>query len=506
MKRSKGGRRVAVVGAGLGGLSAAVHLARRGFSVTLYEQSDAPGGKAGSKRIEGYRFDTGPSLVTMTDVFRELFLEAGRDPEDYLSFVPLDVICRYFFSDSTRLDAYADTGELAVEIADKTGEPAGQLSAFLAYSRRIYEVAGDLFLRHSLHDRSTFISATFLRSLRRVFRIDPFRTMDRAVGSFFADPRARQLFDRYATYNGSDPYRTPATLNIIPHVEYNLGGYAAAGGIFSIPTAVERLARELGVEFHYGTRVDRLATERGSGASPPWPVRGVVVDGREELFDAAVSNVDVTLTYRNLLSDPSAPLLRRYERQEPSSSGVVFYWGIDREFSELTVNNIFFSGDYRREFDDIFRRGCLPADPTIYVNITSKVTPSDAPSGGENWFVLVNAPYDRGQEWAREIAELRTRVLRKLSGALGQDVERHIAVEEVMSPADIAERTGSYRGSLYGISSNSPLAAFLRHPNRSKRYPGLYLCGGSVHPGGGMPLSVLSGRIAAELAAKDLSG
>lgn len=441
----------------------------------------------------------------MVDVFRELFRDAGRNADDYLSFVRLPVICRYFFSDGTRLDAHSDADRFADEIQKATGEPADNVRAFLRYSRRIYQVAGDLFLRHSLHDPSTYRSPAFLRSLRRLLDIDPIRTMDRAVGSFFRDPRVRQLFDRYATYNGSDPFRTPATLNIIPHVEYNLGGYAMAEGIHSIPLALERLARELHVSFHTDTEVESIVTMREQANRPPWPVRGVSIGGRIEEFDAVVSNVDVTLTYRNLLQDETAPLLRRYERQEPSSSGVVFYWGMKETFPELTVNNILFSRDYRREFRTIFQEAHLPDDPTIYINITSKVSEADAPPGGENWFVLVNAPCDRGQDWRSAVPELRRTILRTLASRLGRDPEPMIAVEAVMTPKDIAERTGSYRGSLYGISSNSRFAAFLRHPNRSKRYPGLYLCGGSVHPGGGMPLALLSGRIAAELAAKDIA-
>ncbi len=497
--------RIGIIGAGLGGLSAAINVARRGCSVDLFERSGAPGGKAGSLTLDGYRFDTGPSLVTMVEVFRELFRDAGRDPDDYLSFVRLPVICRYFYSDGTRLDAHSDVDRFADEVQKATGEPADNVRSFLRYCRRIDEASGDLFLRHSLHDASTYRSPTFRRSLRMLADIDPLRTMDQAVGSFFGDPRIRQLFDRYATYNGSDPFRTPATLNIIPHVEYNLGAYAMAEGIHSIPQAMVRLAVELGVRFHYDSEVESIVTRRDGAGRPPWRVRGLLVNGRNEEFDAVVSNVDVTLTYRNLLRDREAPLLLRYERQEPSSSGVVFYWGMRATFPELTVNNILFSSDYRREFRAIFGERRLPEDPTVYINITSKISTGDAPAGGENWFVLVNAPCDRGQDWRRAAQELRRTVLATIASRLGRDPEPLIAAEDIITPREIAERTGSYRGSLYGISSNSRLAAFLRHPNRSKRYPGLYLCGGSVHPGGGMALAVLSGRIAAELVAGDLA-
>jgi diapolycopene oxygenase len=202
------------------------------------------------------------------------------------------------------------------------------------------------------------------------------------------------------------------------------------------------------------------------------------------------------------LSQPQAPPARRYRRLEPSSSGLVFLWGLAESYPELGVNNIFFSADYRREFRELFEERVCPRNPTIYVNVTSKLTPQDAPRGAENWFVLVNAPYLSGQDWKQETRRVRQRILSVMERVLGRPVGRSIVVEQVMTPEDIQRNTGSTRGSLYGISSNSPLAAFLRHPNRSRRIRGLYFCGGSVHPGGGMPLAVLSGKIAADLVKK----
>jgi diapolycopene oxygenase len=246
------------------------------------------------------------------------------------------------------------------------------------------------------------------------------------------------------------------------------------------------------VEIRYGERVDRIVTE-GRVAT------GVETGGRYVRADAVVSNVDVSVTYPELLRDENARQLRRYRRLEPSSSGLVYYWGVRGPFAELTVNNIFFSPDYRREFASIFDEHRLPDDPTVYVNITSKVTPEDAPPGGENWFILVNAPYVGRQDWAAESARMRETVVRRLSDSLGRDVAAAIDEEGVMTPADIERKTMSYRGALYGIASNTRLASFARHPNRSPDYRGLYFCGGSAHPGGGMPLVMLSGKIAADL-------
>ncbi len=497
------GRRAIVVGAGLGGLSAAIRLAAAGWRVTVYEQQNLPGGKAGSEERGRYRFDTGPSLLTMPQVLEQLFAEAGRDWTDYLSVERLEVICNYFWQDGTRLHAYGDPGRFAAEIEAKLGEPAEHVHRYLAYAGRIHDVAAELFLWNSLHDRRTYSSRLFWNRIGQLGKIDMLRTMNRANASFFRDPRLVQLFNRYATYNGSSPYRTPATLNIIPYVEYVQGGYAVVGGIHALPRALEKLAGELGVDIRYGERVNRIVTAGARGRRGV--VTGVDVGGRFEPADAVVSNVDVSVTYPELLGDEQAKQLRRYRKLEPSSSGLVFYWGVREGFPELTVNNIFFSSDYEREFRTIFDEHRCPDDPTVYVNITSKVTPGDAPKNGENWFILVNAPYVGEQDWKGESARMREIVVRRLSAALGRDVAGAIEEEGVMTPADIERKTMSYRGALYGISSNSRLAAFARHPNRSPDYAGLYFCGGSAHPGGGMPLVMLSGKIAADLMRYDYS-
>ncbi len=491
---------VAVVGAGLGGLSAAIRLASMGARVTVYEQQSLPGGKAGSETRGAYRFDTGPSLLTMPYVIEELFGHAGADWTDYLQVERLEVICNYFWRDGTRLHAYGDPERFAAEVEAKLGEPAGHVLAYLEYARRIHETASELFLWNSLHDRRTYLSRLFWSRLVRLGRIDAMRSMHAANASFFRDPRLVQLFDRYATYNGSSPYKTPATLNIIPFVEYVQGGYVVNGGIHALPRALERLAAKLGVDIRYGERVDRIVTEAQRGRRG-WKVRGVEVGATFVPADAVVSNVDVSVTYPQLLADETSKQLRRYRSFEPSSSGLVFYWGIRGEFPLLTVNNILFGSDYEAEFRSIFDERRCPDDPTIYINVTSKVTPSDAPNNGENWFILVNAPYVDGQDWASESARVREIVIRRLDATLGgaRSVEGMIEEAGVMTPEDIARRTMSYRGALYGISSNSRLAAFARHPNRSPDYAGLYFCGGSTHPGGGMPLAMLSGRIAANL-------
>ena len=492
---------VGIVGAGLGGLSAAVSLAAAGRQVVVFEKQAGPGGKAYTEQIGEYRFDTGPSLLTLATVFEELFESTGANLSDYLSIERLESICRYFYPDGTRLQAYGDTDRFAAELEERTGEPGDNVRRYFDYSRRIHEITGELFLRRSLHDGATYRSKRFFKSLLQLGRIDAMRTMAEAHDSFFQTPEVRQLFNRYATYNGSSPYKTPATLNIIPWVEYGLGAYAVHDGIYAIPRALERRARELGVEFLYETKVERIKIQGTPGRDAR--ATGVITESGTSDFDVVISDAEVKPTYRYLLKDPEAPLLKVYEALEPSSSGMVFYWGVRREFPELGLHNIFFSSDYRREFAEIFEEGRAPTDPTIYVNITSKVNPGDAPAGGENWFVLLNVPSDNGQDWEAEAARARATVIARLSRELGTDIESLLEAEGRLLPPEIEAKTDSHAGSLYGIASNTKLAAFLRHPNRSPRYRGLYHCGGSAHPGGGMPLVVLSGMISADLIEAD---
>jgi len=486
-------KRCAIIGAGLGGLAAAVRIAGYGMVVDLYEQHGHAGGKANELHMDGFRFDTGPSLLTMPFVLESLFADAGDDVRNYLTIEPLTQHCKYFYPDGTEITAFADSDDFAREIESKTNDSAASVKRYLNYSKGIYDLSADLFLFNDIHELSTYREQGSPKTLLNLWKLDSLRTVHRANTAFFRDPRVIQLFDRYTTYNGSNPYHAPATLNIIPHVEYNMGSFIVREGIYRIPQALGELAERQGVTLHTNRRVERIvhANKR---------VQGIVLDGEMISYDCVCSNADVFPTYRDLLGDETSRDAKRYKRLEPSSSALVFFWGVRGGLSEtLGVHNILFSADYKREFMEIFDHKACPRDPTVYIYISALFNPPDAPAGHENWFVMINAPYDDGQDWEREMQESRKRIVHKIKSLLHMDIEKHITCERITTPQDIEAQTMSHRGSIYGISSNSRTAAFMRQRNRSKRYHGLYFCGGSAHPGGGIPLVLLSGKICADL-------
>lgn len=482
----------AVIGAGLGGLSAAIHLARAGYAVDVYEKNHSPGGKAGCLSGSGFRFDTGPSLLTLPFVLEELFQTAGEKIRDYLHIEPLEILCRYFYSDKTIIDAYRDPEKFSKEIYLKTGESSSALQAYLEYCKNIYDLTADLFLFSSFSEISNFLNRKALNTLLNISKLDPFRTMNEAVGSFFTDSRIIQLFNRYATYNGSNPFSAPATLNIIPHVEYNMGGYLVKEGMFALPEALESLAIKKGIRFFYNTNVSKIRIENSK-------VSGIIANRKEISYSTIISNADVSYTHNHLLNSP----LKFSRKTETSSSAIIFYWGIKGIFPQLEIHNILFSKDYRAEFEELFRTGEVPSDPTIYIYISSKINPSDSPKGHENWFVMINAPAHSCQNWETVIDKTRSIIIKKIRSYTGINISGSIVTEEYATPEMMEKSTNSSGGSIYGFASNSRRSAFIRQKNRSKKFKGLYFSGGTVHPGGGIPLVLLSGKFAAEAILKD---
>ncbi|RKD20112.1 phytoene dehydrogenase [Pelobium manganitolerans] len=483
-------KKAGIVGAGLAGIATAIRLACKGYQVRVFEANSYPGGKLSAFEQGAYRFDAGPSLFTMPQYVDELFTLAGKNPRAYFNYQKLEEICHYFWDDGVQLRAFANKDEFAAEVEKKTKSTALELKKYLNKSKEIYGITHRVFLEQSLHLLKTYTNSNTAKSFLNIGKIDAMRTMAQANQGFFSDEKMVQYANRFATYNGSNPYQAPATLNIIPHLEQNLGAYFPDGGMYSITLALLKLAEELGVKFSFNQNVEEIIVKNGA-------VTGLKTVNQVYDFDLVLSNMDVYFTYTKLLKNFKAP--KQILTQERSSSALIFYWGIKKQFADLGLHNIFFSDDYRAEFDAIFNTKTIYRDPTVYVNISAKLKSDDAPSGCENWFTMINVPNNSGQNWDKLITEAREYILKKLSKVLKTDVASLIENESVLDPRSIESKTSSFRGSLYGTSSNGKFAAFLRHANFNKKLKNLYFVGGSVHPGGGIPLALLSAKIVADM-------
>jgi phytoene desaturase len=477
-----------VIGAGIAGLSSAIRLAAKGVHVTVLEQQDTYGGKMGVWEQDGYRYDTGPSLFTMPQYVNELLTIDGKSDVTF-EYDELENIGNYFWEDGTQMTATKDVEQLKDEFLKQLSEPKENIDAYLADSKIKFEITNHVFLEKSLHKLKTYLSWGTVKSFFRLSKVDIFKNMNAQNELRFNNPKTVQFFNRYATYNGSNPYQASATLNVIPHYEFGFGAFFPKKGIRSIADALYQKAIHLGVIFQFSTQVSKVEKigER------------YIVNGDTE-SDILICNMDVASAAKGPLKNFVSSKRKKYE---PSSSALIFYWGIDREFKELDLHNIFFSSDYMKEFENIFHNRKIDNDPTVYIHISSKCKVDDAPVGCENWFVMVNAPYVAGQDWEKMINEARENILIKVSKRLGTDISRHIRLEHKLTPELIQSKTGSYKGALYGSSSNDRMAAFLRQPNFSSGHKGLYFCGGSVHPGGGIPLCLLSGKITTDIIAHD---
>jgi phytoene desaturase len=497
-------KKVGIIGSGIAGLASAIRMAVRGYEVHVFEANSYPGGKLTEIQLGKYRFDAGPSLFTMPQYFEDLFALAGKNFSDYCPYQKSETITHYFYRDGTRFNTYASVEKSAQEMQDKLGIRKELVISHIENSKKIFELTAETFLHQSIHKYQNLSAFDLLKIGRNLSTLDLFSTMHDTNAKKLKNEKAIQYFDRFATYNGSNPYEAPGTLNIIPHLEHNIGAFFPKGGMVSLSRSCYNLAAELGVQFHFNTKVNEIITEKNKITGVKYHEVKKENEKHIEVGDAlffplniVISNMDVAFTYRKLLPKHKHP--EKTLNQPRALSAMVFYLGIKKEFPELGLHNIFFSKTYKEEFDAFFKRQTLNDDLTVYINITSKYEKEDAPEGGENWFVMINTPPQTGQDWDTLIANARKNIIQKLSEILNFDIESVIEEEDILEPRIIETRNLSYQGSLYGNSSNNKFAAFLRHSNFSSDIKGLYFCGGSVHPGGGIPLSLLSAKIVDDL-------
>lgn len=483
-------KKVIIIGAGLGGLSAAIRLAHAGFQVLVLEQQETVGGKLQRVTAEGYRFDRGPSTITLPHLFAKVFESAGKRMEDYVTIERLEQATRNVFADGSVVDLKGSTADIADQIAAYSPEDARSYGAFCEEAARLYRLSDERFLNRlllGLKDKlDPRLAAGFLQ-------VKPLTSLHKLLRRYFRHPNTLAMLGRYATYVGASPYASPAIFAMLAHVESELGIYSVKGGTYALAEAFAKLAKELGVSIQTSTRVKELIIKAGSCA-------GVRTEHGDIASDLVLANGDALTIYRELVPAEHRPSFTdaRIDRYEPSLSGFVQLIGIKRIYDQLLHHTVFYPALYEEEFADIFKALKPPRNPAIYICNAALSDKNAAPEGASSLFVLVNAPYvSKSWSWERETENYAMLVRDRLAG-FGLDFLEQADVTITYTPEQLLRDTSAHRGSIYGISSNGAKQTFFRPGNRAADIKGLWFTGGTTHPGGGTPIVALCGQLVAE--------
>ncbi|MET0675733.1 MAG: 1-hydroxycarotenoid 3,4-desaturase CrtD [Bradyrhizobium sp.] len=489
-------RRVVVIGAGTAGLAAALTLAGRGLEVTVIERAARPGGKMRELMVDAQPIDSGPTVFTMRWVFDDLFSEIGERLDDHLRLTPLEILARHAWTDGSGLDLFADEARSREAIGSFAGRAnAAGYRAFCADARKIFEVLKTPFICSPAPSMTGLLRGTGFRDLTA---IKPFQTMWKALGRYFSDPRLQQLFGRYATYCGSSPFDAPATLMLVAHVE-SAGVWRVEGGMYRLAAVMADIAARRGVEIRCGAEVTGILTEFGriSGVS--------LSDGERIAADQVIATSDVAALASGLLGQDCANATAAVPEKARSLSAMTWSCLAKASGFPLLRHSVFFSRDYRAEFEGIFAYGQMPAEPTVYVCAQDRDDHAISRTASERLFILINAPAngDRHRYGLTEISQCARRTFGLLEQC-GLTIETTPERLQATTPADFHRMFPGTGGALYGRNSHGWKASFQR-PGARTRLPGLYLAGGSAHPGPGVPMAALSGRMAAASLIADLA-
>lgn len=497
MNKNINNRRVIVIGAGLGGLSAAISLASEGFQVVMLEKNDKVGGKLNILTTAGFTFDLGPSILTMPHIFQALFTRAGKRMEDYVAIETVTPHWRNFFEDNTVIDLCADPDQQKREL-DKLGPHVfAEFQRFMAYAKKLGQETEAGYFAKGL---DTLWELIKFYGPMRSFNFDVFRSMDQSVRRFVSHPKLIDILNYFIKYVGSSPYDAPALMNLLAYIQYEYGLWYVKGGMYGMAQALEKLALESGVNIRLHSEV--VAIEREAGKAT-----GVCLQNGEKLpADLIVSNMEVIPAMQKLLHSPATEL-KKMQRFEPTCSGLVLHLGVNRLYPQLAHHNFFYSGNSREHFDAVFKHHSLSNDPTIYLVAPCKTDPTQAPEGCEVIKVLPHIPHiDPDKPLTPEdYWRFRERVLLKLERMGLTDLRQHIVCEEYWTPLDIQTRYYSNLGSIYGVVADRFKNLGFKAPQRSAELSNLYFVGGSVNPGGGMPMVVLSGQLVRDKILGDLN-
>ena len=518
---------VIVIGGGIGGLAAGIRLAAKGKRVCLVEKNARVGGKLNLWDVPHpnrpndppFRFDTGPSLLTLPFVFHDLFAAAGEDVRNHLQLIRLDPIARFVWSDGTQFELRAQKEDLERELSKISSDDVPGWNRIAEKGRLIWDLTAELFLfkapEQSIRSDGRFSIINAAKMLSVPFRIGMFGNFAKLIDRNVHSTKLREILYQYATYSGASPFKAPATLAVIPHAEQHFGGFHIEGGMYQLARQLEVVARKLGIDILTDTPISKILIDpvttgaQHRGKAPLGVVRGVQLsNGSQIQCDTVVANSDVVYTYRHLID---ARFRKIYNNQtldklEPGGSGMILMLGVEGTYPQLAHHNKFMPADYRSDLRAMFETHTIPDDPCIYVCAPGRTDPTLSPPGCEGLFVLASAPHLDGTiNWKLQQRRYRDYLVSTLETRWGlTDLSKRIVVETIISPEGLKELYNANAGSIYGISSNGRKQAFLRPPNRDRDVKGLYFAGGATHPGGGLPLVALSGKIVSELVMEDV--
>ena len=486
--------RVTVIGAGLGGISAAISLKAAGYDVEVFEKNSQIGGKLNVMEKDGFTFDLGPSIFTLPQFFQDLFERAGKKMEDYVQLDAVTPHWRNLFENKPTIDLYQEEDLMRRELDKLPGDPEAhwrEFKAFLTYGREQYDIVNDGYFDKGLDNLWEFISYYKLKLLGG--KIDYKNTMSESIHQRLSDPQLRMIFEYFIKYVGSSAMDSPGYMNLMPMIQFDYGLWYVRGGMYNLAKGLGKLMEEMGIPIHLNADVEAIEK---SGKQ----VTGIrMTDGTVHPSDIIVSNMEVIPAYKKLLNEPVS-FTRKLEKFAPACSGIVLHIGTDKIFPQLAHHNFFYSEDQHKHFDTVFHKKQLPQDPTLYVVAPTRTDPSKAPEGCDNIKILPHIPpLEEGSDITHEdYVALKDRCIDKMERCGLTGLRESIVVEDLLTPVDIERMYRSNRGSIYGVVTDWKLNYGFKAPKTSTRYKNLYFTGGSTNPGGGMPMVVLSGQQCAD--------
>ena len=487
-----------VIGAGIGGITAAARLARNGFQVTVVEKNETPGGRCNQIIHDGHRFDIGPTLFLMPEVFAETYAALGERMEDHLDLRRIDPTYTVSFPDGLSLQLTADLLKMQPQLDSVEKNAFDGFLRYIAEGNKHYRISLEKFVGRNFENIFQYFSPA---NLPLLFQLKSLTKHYQNIGSYFNDPRLKAAFTFQNMYLGLSPYDAPATYSLLQYTELAGGVWYPMGGMYRVIETLTAIAEKLGVRFMYNAPVKRLKVEGDhvTGAE--------LKDGSLLTADLFLGNADLPYIYKDLLQDVAEGT--KLEKLKYTCSTIMFYWGVDREYPEIGHHNVFLAGDYKMSFDSIFKNHTLPDEPSFYVHAPARTDPASAPAGQDTLMVLVPVGHldeSHGQDWEALVHRARETVFARLASQTGAgDLREHIKFEIVYTPIDWHDQFNLVKGAAFGLSHNFQQVGYLRPQNRHARYKNLYFAGASTHPGTGLPIVLLSAKLAAERILKEFS-